>query len=74
MLPEIYNILLLEIVVKYFKSYILENKLLEKIMNFTTEEQIENIDKMVFQYMDVILDLVKKISELLEKRKELKNK
>ena len=42
-------------------------------MNFTTEEQIENIDKMIFQYLDVILDLVKNITELLEKRKELLN-
>jgi len=42
-------------------------------MNFTTEEQIENIDTMIFQYLDVILDLVKNITELLEKRKDLIN-
>jgi hypothetical protein len=40
-------------------------------MSFTNKEQIENIDKMVRQYFSVIFDLIKKISDMLEKRKEL---
>lgn len=43
-------------------------------MEFTVQEQIENIDKSVFMYLNLIKKTVEDISELLEKRKELINR
>ena len=43
-------------------------------MEFTVQEQLENIDKSVFMYLNLIKKTIEDISELLEKRKELINK
>jgi len=42
-------------------------------MEFTNQEQIENIDKMVMQYFNLIKITVEDILNMLEKRKELIN-
>ena len=42
-------------------------------MNLTMKEQIENIDKSVFIYLNLIKKTIEDITELLEKRKELLN-
>jgi len=38
------------------------------------KEQIENIDKSVFMYLNLIKKTIEDITELLEKRKELLDK
>ena len=43
-------------------------------MEFTVQEQLENIDKSINQYLFLIKKTIEDISELLEKRKELINK
>ena len=42
-------------------------------MEFSNQEQIENIDKMVMQYFNLIKITVEDILNMLEKRKELIN-
>ena len=43
-------------------------------MNSTMKDQIENIDKSVFMYLNLIKKTIEDITELLEKRKELLDK
>jgi hypothetical protein len=43
----------------------------KKTMEFSLNEQIENIDKMVLQDFSLIYDLSKKMMDMLEKRKAL---
>jgi hypothetical protein len=43
-------------------------------MEFTVQEQLENIDKSVFMYLILIKKTIEDISELLEKRRELINR
>jgi len=42
-----------------------------KDLGFTTQERLENIDVMVWQYVDVIFDLVRKVQRLMELKKHL---
>jgi uncharacterized protein YoxC len=40
-------------------------------MEFTVKEQIENIEKSIFMYLNLIKRTIEDIKELLEKRNEL---
>jgi len=40
-------------------------------MEFTVKEQIENIEKSIFMYLNLIKNTIEDITELLEKRNEL---
>jgi len=41
----------------------------KKNQEFTNQERLENIDKMIFQYLNHIKETTEKITELLDKRK-----
>ena len=40
-------------------------------MSFSPQQRIENLDEMVFQYLDVIFDLMENIMDMIEKRNKL---
>ena len=40
-------------------------------MEFSSQEQLDNLDKMIVQYMETVFDLTVKIIDFLEKRKSL---
>jgi hypothetical protein len=40
-------------------------------MEFTTQEQLDNIDEMVIQYLETIFDLMENIMDMLELRGRL---
>ena len=39
--------------------------------NFTSQERLENIDDMIWQYLSISFDLLEKIMDMLEQRQGL---